>query len=143
MDRRDDSAGFERHGHRSTLDDDLPPTDDGLVRNQEEAAAAEARRIGGTPHPSKADPAHRPLEEAGEGEGEGFELAERELYEERAVHGDERSNPAVDSYEVDAESEHAPSVYGEADEVDSTEVVSDPTEGDDPGEGRGRRAAPR
>jgi hypothetical protein len=65
---------------------------------QEQEAAAEAAAIGGRvePYPSlddpdeDADPAQRPLAEAGEGESEGFELAEREL-EEHASHGDQHA----------------------------------------------------
>lgn len=62
-------------------------------REEEEAAAAEARAIGGRVEydpeegESEVDPARAPLIEAGEGESEGFELAEREL-EEHASHGD-------------------------------------------------------
>jgi hypothetical protein len=57
-----------------------------------DAAAAEAAAIGGRvssdPDPiERVDEAHRPLEEAGEGESEGFELAEQELIE-HASHGD-------------------------------------------------------
>jgi hypothetical protein len=64
---------------------------------QEEAAAAEAAAIGGrvSEEPPmeddpEADPAQRPLIEAGEGESEGFEMAERQL-EEHASHGDQHS----------------------------------------------------
>lgn len=65
---------------------------------EEQAAAAEAARIGGrvSDYPasdsddSENDPAERPLIEAGEGESEGFELAEAEL-EEHASHGDSHS----------------------------------------------------
>jgi hypothetical protein len=66
-------------------------------REQEDAAASEAREIGG--HASseppgndadELDPAQAPLIEAGEGEAEGFELAEEELVE-HASHGDEHS----------------------------------------------------
>jgi hypothetical protein len=62
-------------------------------REQEEAAAEEAASIGGRveydpPDGEDAvDPAQAPLIEAGEGESEGFELAEQEL-EEHASHGD-------------------------------------------------------
>ena len=61
-------------------------------REQEEAAAAEAGRIGGSPSDGAepVDEAHRPLEEAGQGESEGFELAERELIE-HASHGDQHA----------------------------------------------------
>jgi len=56
-------------------------------RQEADAAAAEAARIGGrvsdaqTPADEPGDEAQRPLVEAGQGEGEGFELAERELRE--------------------------------------------------------------
>jgi hypothetical protein len=62
-------------------------------RQEEEAAAAEAASIGGRveydPQDGEAslDPARAPLIEAGEGESEGFELAEADL-EEHASHGD-------------------------------------------------------
>ncbi len=62
-------------------------------REEEEAAAAEAAAIGGRVSydpedgDSEVDPARTPLIEAGEGEAEGFELAEQEL-EEHASHGD-------------------------------------------------------
>jgi hypothetical protein len=62
-------------------------------REEEDAAAAEAAAIGGRVNydpedgESEADPARAPLIEAGEGESEGFELAEQEL-EEHASHGD-------------------------------------------------------
>lgn len=64
---------------------------------QEDAAAAEAAAIGGRPSSEPpptdgeaSDPAQAPLIEAGEGEAEGFELAEQELIE-HASHGDEHS----------------------------------------------------
>lgn len=59
-----------------------------------EAAAAEARGIGGVAGDEDLDPAQRPLVEAGEGEAEGFELAEEELVE-HATHGDQQSAHAV------------------------------------------------
>jgi len=65
-------------------------------REQEEAAAAEAAAIGGrvssdpTPVEGEPDEAQRPLQEAGEGEAEGFELAEQELVE-HASHGDQHA----------------------------------------------------
>jgi hypothetical protein len=79
----------------------------------------------------------RPLEEAGEGEAEGFELAEEELIE-AATHGDGGVDPETDAFTPEEESDASTAVYGEPDEVDPTEVVSDPREGpDDPGAGPG------
>ncbi len=60
-----------------------------------EAAGAEAGRIGGEVAPLSEDPAREPLLEAGEGEAEGFEQAERRL-EETAEHGDQHRFPDRD-----------------------------------------------
>jgi hypothetical protein len=66
--------------------------DDDVVARETSAAAAAAGRIGGSrasegPAVEGLDEAERPLAEAGEGEAEGFELAEQELIE-HASHGD-------------------------------------------------------
>jgi hypothetical protein len=122
--------------------DARPPEDDDPLSSEEAAAAAEAAAIGG-PRPDYAvdddrrDERWRPLEEAGEGEAEGFELAERDLIEE-ASHGDERRSPEVDAFAPEVEADEATAVYGEPDELDPTEVVRDPREDeDDPGAGPG------
>jgi hypothetical protein len=92
--------------------------DDPFVEDEEEAAAAEAARIGGTPPDyHDVDEAHRALEESGEGEAEGFELAEEDLIEE-ASHGEERRSPEADGFTPELESDEADSVYGEADDVE-------------------------
>ncbi len=78
-----------------------------------QAAEAEARRIGGEVTPLSDDPAREPLEEAGEGEAEGFEQAERRL-EEIAEHGDQHRFPDRDV----RDSEERESVErGEADQA--------------------------
>ncbi len=81
-------------------------------REQEEAAAAEAAGIGGRVHYDEddelgtIDPATAPLIEAGEGESEGFELAEHDL-EENASHGDMHSAGRVleDAYLLEDEAD--------------------------------------
>lgn len=60
-----------------------------------EAAGAEAANIGGEVKPLSDDPAREPLEEAGQGEAEGFEQAERALAD-IAAHGDQRGFPDRD-----------------------------------------------
>jgi hypothetical protein len=94
-------------------------------REQEEAAAAEAGAIGGSVSEDPTadagiDPAERPLREAGEGEAEGFELAEEEL-EEHASHGDEHAARRViqdaDGFDEDVRANDG----GEADEPTSDE----------------------
>jgi hypothetical protein len=73
----------------------MPESD--FEREQEDAAAAEAARIGGNPSSEpppvdadERDPAEQPVREAGGGEAEGFEEAERALIE-HASHGDEHA----------------------------------------------------
>ncbi len=68
----------------------------GDVDAEAQAAAAEAARIGGRVTPLSDDPAREPLEEAGEGESEGFEQAERRL-EDIAEHGDQHRFPDRDA----------------------------------------------
>jgi hypothetical protein len=119
---------------RTSMDREPPPADDPLLRREERAAAAEAGEIGGPGAEPEGDEASRPLEEAGQGEAEGFEQSERDLVEQ-ASHGDGGSTPETDAFPPE-DDRAAPS--GEPDEVDPTEVVSDPQEGpDDPGSGPG------
>ena len=77
----------------------------------------------------------QPLYEAGEGDQEGWEAAERDLIE-NATHSDGGVNPLRDAFTPEAESDRAGGVYGGADSTPSTEVVHDPDgEPDDPGDG--------
>jgi hypothetical protein len=105
---------------------------DDLVRDEEEAAAAEAASIGGgVPRGEEdLDPAMRPLYESGQGDAEGFEQAEQDLID-NASHGDGRGDPISDAFTPEAESDRSTAVYGEPDEEDTTELVRDPDEGDD------------
>jgi hypothetical protein len=85
--------------------------DEEEVAEEEAEAAAEAGRIGGSIPPDSDDPAQQALIESGQGESEGFELAEKRL-EEVASHGDQHRFPDRDvpgSEEQDAD-------YGEPDE---------------------------
>jgi hypothetical protein len=110
--------------------------DDERVREEEAAAAAEARGIGGVAGDEDLyDPAMRAVYEAGGGEAEGFELAEADLIE-NASHGDGHGDPLSDAFSAEAESDRSTATYGEPDQEDVTEVVRDPAEGpDDPGAG--------
>ena len=92
------------------------------VRKEEEAAAAEAAEIGGRSGMEDMDEAERATAEAGGGEAEGFEEAEK-LLERQASHED----PAVDpsSRAGAPEAEPDPSVQGEADHVESSETGDD------------------
>jgi hypothetical protein len=128
---------MEEDRERTSMDNDLERAEDPLLRREEEKAAAEAGSIGGGRPDYAGDEAMRPLEESGEGEAEGFELAEQDL-EEAASHGESRLSPEADQFTPEDESDRADAVYGEPDEVDPTEVVRDPREGeDDPGAGPG------
>lgn len=93
---------------------------DDLADAQAQRAAAEARTIGGEPDEDHVDPAQRPVREAGGGEAEGFEEAERALIE-HAEHGDLGHSPRNDAYSPESESDLAPATYGEADHVQVSE----------------------
>jgi hypothetical protein len=87
---------------------------DPIAEEEAEAAASEAAEIGGpTPDDPVEDPAERPLVEAGEGEAEGFELAEAELID-NAEHGDEKRFPNRDAGQPEEPTDTA--AFGEADE---------------------------
>ena len=88
------------------------------------AAAAEAGQIGGTAGDEDLDPAERPLVEGGEGEAEGFELAEDDLIE-HASHGDQHSArpPYYDAENV-SEDDRVGIEYGEADREETSEDES-------------------
>jgi hypothetical protein len=96
--------------------------DEATIREEEEAAAAEAAQIGGRSGMEGMDEAKRAAAEHGGGESEGFEEAE-ELLVEHATHGDPVVSPLGDASA--AEEEEDPSVHGEADQVESTETEAD------------------
>ena len=94
--------------------------DDERIREEEQAAAEEAASIGGPGAPIEGDEADRPVEEAGGGEAEGFEQAERELAE-HASHGENRVSPEQDAFPPEAEGDRATAEYAEPDEADPPE----------------------
>lgn len=112
-----------------------------LIAEEEAAAAAEARGIGGGYDVDADDPAMQAVYEAGGGEAEGFELAERDLIT-NASHADGRGDPLRDAFTPEAESDETLAEYGEPDQEDVTEVVLDPDtqDPDDPGAGPGLAA---
>lgn len=89
---------------------------DPLAQQQADRAGAEAGAIGGKassdPEPASGSPdqAQRPLAEAGEGEAEGFELAEQELIE-HASHGDQHAAPQAIE-DAPPESDDVPAAEG-------------------------------
>lgn len=86
--------------------------DEAFVEEEEEEAAREAARIGGDVPPDTDDPAQQPLVESGQGESEGFELAERDL-EDIASHGDQHRFPGSAAGQPE---EPQQAEYGEPDE---------------------------
>lgn len=90
----------------------MTPEDEVRVAEEEAEAAAEAAKIGGNVQKDSEDPARQPLIESGQGEAEGFELAEEQL-EDNAGHGNQRGFPDRD---VLPPEERAEVEYGEADE---------------------------
>jgi len=91
--------------------------DEGRIAEEEAEAAREAAGIGGAVRPETDDPAQKPLVEGGQGEAEGFELAEKEL-EENATHGDARGFPRED---IPDSEEPTDTEYGEPDEASPPE----------------------
>lgn len=91
---------------------------------QVNAAAYAAGAIGGRAGDEDVDPAQRPLQEAGEGEAEGFELAEEDLVD-AAETGVTWIDPVRSAFP--GESGDAPgSTYGEADyELSSEQPEND------------------
>ncbi|HEX2391326.1 MAG TPA: hypothetical protein VHI77_00250 [Solirubrobacterales bacterium] len=82
----------EPRGKRDQDERIVEPAEEGIVAEEADAAAAEAAGIGGNVPAVSDDPAFEPLAEAGEGEAEGFELAEEAL-EDIAAHGDQHRFP--------------------------------------------------
>jgi len=95
---------------------------DPIAEEEAAAAAAEAAEIGGpTPDDPVDDPARRPLVEAGEGQAEGFELAEAELVD-NAEHGDQKRFPNRDAGRPEEPTDTA---FGEPDEAIPQEADQD------------------
>lgn len=86
---------------------------DPIAEEEAEAAASEAAHIGGDIPPDTDDPAEQPLIEGGEGEAEGFELAEKDL-EDIASHGDQHRFPGR---LAGGPEEPTDTTYGEADQA--------------------------
>ncbi len=93
-----------------------------------EAARDAAGAVGGRAGDEDVDPAERPLEEAGEGQAEGFELAEEDLIG-AASHRDNRADPVADEFTPEAEEAETlpPNRYGEADHEQTSEADHEQT----------------
>jgi hypothetical protein len=91
--------------------------------DQVNAAAYAAGAIGGVAGDEDVDPAERPLQEAGEGEAEGFELAEEDLIK-AAETGLTWVDPVRAAFPPESE-EGSASTYGEADHELSSELPDD------------------
>ena len=121
--------------HELLRDEPIDP--DALAAEEAAAAAAEAASIGGPVPDDGLDPAERPVIEGGGGVAEGFEQSEEELVRQ-ASHDDPAVVPTEAAFTPEAESDRAGAVYGEADDIYPSEVVSDDPESDeDPGAGPG------
>jgi hypothetical protein len=93
--------------------------------SQVDAAAYAAGAIGGRAGDEDVDPAQRPLQEAGEGEAEGFELAEEDLIE-AAETGLTWVAPVSAAFPPES-GDGSSSTYGEADHELSSELPDDDT----------------
>lgn len=103
-----------------------PAPAEATLLEEEELAREEAGAIGGISGDEGIPEAERPLAEAGEGESEGFELAEQDLIE-AASHGSGNRNPLGDRFTAEDARSEGLAEYGEADH----ERVSEETDGDD------------
>lgn len=88
-----------------------------------EAARRLAGAIGGRAGDEDVDPAQRPLQEAGEGQAEGFELAEEDLIR-AASHGASSADPIGQSFTPESEGPSG-ALYSEADHETSSETPDD------------------
>jgi hypothetical protein len=93
---------------------------EGYRSEDEEEAAREAGAIGGPDPDPDVDPAERARRESGEGESEGFEIAEEDL-ERNASHDDGKGNPLLDRFDEEEGTTADQDVYGEADEEEVKE----------------------
>lgn len=100
--------------------------DEDYVAEQEREAAQEAVGIGGPGGHYETGEAERPLAEAGQGQAEGFELAEEDLVE-NASH---ESGAAPDPTHLAGEPEdpRVGSEYGEPDEPIQSDSADSPSE---------------
>jgi hypothetical protein len=101
-------------------DDEAIHGDEEYVAEQERAAAEEAIASGGGPVSEEADESERALSEAGQGESEGFELAEEELIE-NASH-EESATPDPTHLQGMPEDDRTGSEYAEADTEESEDA---------------------
>jgi hypothetical protein len=106
-------------------DPDSARHDEGLVDEQEREAAREAAAIGGRGGDYETDEAGRPLAEAGQGEAEGFELAEADLVQ-NASH-EEGSTPDPTHLAGEPEDGRVGSEYGEPDEPIQSDSADSPS----------------
>jgi hypothetical protein len=74
--------------------------------------------VGGRAGDEDLDPAERPLAEGGEGEAEGFELAEEDLIDS-AEHGDGEADPLADAFSEERDPVDRVAEPGEADHEES------------------------
>jgi hypothetical protein len=91
-------------------------------QQETDEAAREAAAIGGSGGTEERDPALRPVSEAGGGEAEGFEDAERALIN-HASHGDQQAAHAILHDEGPSEERNTGREDGEADGERSSEVA--------------------
>jgi hypothetical protein len=104
-----------------TTNEETP--EDPLVRQEEDAAAAEAGSIGGRApeyedeEGDDVDEETRPLIEGGEGVEEGFETAESDL-REAASHGENRYDPEANVFGDEESAGEGDAVSGEPDEIE-------------------------
>lgn len=116
--------------------DEAEPADDARAREEADAAAAEAGRIGGRSGLENLPESERAPAEHGGGVSEGFEQSE-ELLREQAQHGDSFADPLADRPAPEQEGGRDHGEHAKGDDVESTETDVDTqgTPGDYDGSG--------
>lgn len=110
------------HERNQMADEKNVHGDEDYVADQEAEAAREAAQIGGHPGGDYGvDESERPLAEAGQGEAEGFELAEQELVENASHDADSSPDPTHMAGREEASDPTAQS-HGEADDVEQEDL---------------------
>ncbi len=94
---------------------DFATREEWLAASEAAAIGGRGPDVGGVDTSEHVDEAMRPVYEAGGGEEEGFELAERDLVR-NASHDDGSAFPELDAFTPEVESDEASVEYGEADE---------------------------
>jgi hypothetical protein len=100
---------------------DFATREEWLAAMEAAAIGGNGPDVGGVDPSEKVDEALRPVYEAGGGEGDGWELAERDLIR-NASHDDGIAFPERDAFTAEVEADEASVEYAEADEEEKPDL---------------------